>query len=553
MCRSDHDAGGARRCPCDTSEARRLRGYNKRDRTAYAGLAVKPAEPRLLKELEADAAEPFTVESVKQDIQRLRKMSGHSSIWTFGDSAEADALMNKIGTGVEYLAESKHGAPTDTRLRDCINADRDARIAEREAAQLAHFKARESQDHRYAELCATGINDYTHPSIIKRHTAWEEEQPEKYAAWLQAKQDTEETYNKLNATGVKTTVINPEIAELYTKRNTALRAALKEVGVQFADPDSLEVSDDSHKDAVKSLKQALAFYPQEWVDNSNKVHLSPNYAELRIKRSVGRAHYNRNKAQQSVVNIQTLHFATKPESWTPDPFLESESEYVALDEDNGWVDPETGKKYTSWDRPEGYRGWVILSYKYSDTPVNSTWEKVTFKEQKYNPETQSYEFTGNMVDKYRTPHKTRRKEASSYKAEITISKDGSTSPLSQNSGFRVALHEFAHRVEDTTPAVRHYEQAFLSRRAGLRSDTPEQLTAIHGRSKERGYKDNFTNHYMGRVYESGSRELLSMGMEAVFSGTEGGLVGAGDHKADADYKRFILGMLASSAKTKPAE
>ena len=39
-----------------------------------------------------------------------------------------------------------------------------------------------------------------------------------------------------------------------------------------------------------------------------------------------------------------------------------------------------------------------------------------------------------------------------------------------------------------------------------------------------------------------------MGMEYLFAGTNGGLAGLGNHKADADYKKFILGVLASSVK-----
>jgi hypothetical protein len=54
---------------------------------------------------------------------------------------------------------------------------------------------------------------------------------------------------------------------------------------------------------------------------------------------------------------------------------------------------------------------------------------------------------------------------------------------------------------------------------------------------------------MGKIYSGSSyTEILSMGMESLFAGTNGGFVGMDNNKPDADYKKFILGVLASSAK-----
>ena len=50
---------------------------------------------------------------------------------------------------------------------------------------------------------------------------------------------------------------------------------------------------------------------------------------------------------------------------------------------------------------------------------------------------------------------------------------------------------------------------------------------------------------MGKVYEDGSREIMSMGMEGLFGGQSGGLIGlSNDGKADTGMRDFVLGTLA---------
>jgi hypothetical protein len=50
---------------------------------------------------------------------------------------------------------------------------------------------------------------------------------------------------------------------------------------------------------------------------------------------------------------------------------------------------------------------------------------------------------------------------------------------------------------------------------------------------------------MGKEYTDGYREVLSMGMEAIFSGSQGSLIGLGNFKPDPDMKNFIIGLLAT--------
>jgi hypothetical protein len=266
------------------------------------------------------------------------------------------------------------------------------------------------------------------------------------------------------------------------------------------------------------------------------------------------------KAQRKYSHRTDAFVTRKPKDWTPDPHDRSESHYISMNGSDSWTDPLSGivhESYSMYKDENETRSWVCMSYEYyrgSGTPPKSgNWEKVEHYEEKY-VSGEGFVRTGNLETRYRKPKTTRSRESSTYTAELTVTKDGQ-SFVGDDKGMRVAMHEFAHRVEATTPHITAYEDAFLKRRAGHlpvegnSEVTPEKLSSIYSGKKEVGFKDNFPSHYMGKVYHGSSyKEILSMGMESVFSGTNGGLVGLDNYSADADYKKFILGVLASSAK-----
>lgn len=63
-------------------------------------------------------------------------------------------------------------------------------------------------------------------------------------------------------------------------------------------------------------------------------------------------------------------------------------------------------------------------------------------------------------------------------------------------------------------------------------------------SGERRRPDSFINHYMGKIYDHPATEIMSMGMEAVFTRTQGGLPGVGNSVSDPEMRNFVLGILA---------
>lgn len=101
----------------------------------------------------------------------------------------------------------------------------------------------------------------------------------------------------------------------------------------------------------------------------------------------------------------------------------------------------------------------------------------------------------------------------------------------------VALHELGHRAENVNPGVRVMEHAFVKRRT-----EGERLEAIYRGSREKGYRDEFVEHYIGKVYgggPTGDWEVLSVGMEGVFTSSY-------DVWADTEMRRLILGLVAAA-------
>lgn len=114
-------------------------------------------------------------------------------------------------------------------------------------------------------------------------------------------------------------------------------------------------------------------------------------------------------------------------------------------------------------------------------------------------------------------------------------------------GFRTATHEFAHRVEYTSPHVVDLELAFLHRRTtNPATGEREAFVSLYGTSQEQAQPDDFATAYVGKTYGAArAREVFSVGMESIFSGSYGGLEGRGGYKADLDHRNLVLGILAT--------
>lgn len=251
MCRARNKEN--RRCSCDSSEARRLRYGISLAKRIYNLLTVRPSKPNFLLPLEDTSF--FTVENLKNEIEALHTFENPGLI-TNANLIAQDRRLNLIGEGVEFLAITKYDAPTDEEL------------VETEEASAQSFKmwqdeATEAYQKYKAQLLASGRT---------------------------AKEAADEAEARVNEE------MRPEshvrLCSLLEKRNNAYKNALMDLGVQFANPESLAVSSDSDAEVLKSLRKAITFYPQSWVDLSNKSHREK--MPLQVKKSNKRGHYREN-------------------------------------------------------------------------------------------------------------------------------------------------------------------------------------------------------------------------------------------------------------------
>lgn len=105
-------------------------------------------------------------------------------------------------------------------------------------------------------------------------------------------------------------------------------------------------------------------------------------------------------------------------------------------------------------------------------------------------------------------------------------------------GRTTLWHEMGHWIEHNNPLVRGMIKAWFERRT--KGEKPVSLKKLFPnagyRAKEVVLRDKFLHPYMGKIYSSGSTEILSMGMEYLSSPE-----GAGELAAkDPDMMAFIL-------------
>lgn len=367
-------------------------------------------------------------------------------------------------------------------------------------------------------------------------------------AWLNTARDR---HSKLKSEYGRS---EPVIGEMLKKRAEAYLEVLAEVrqmgGVE------LKVSADSHKASAKVLQSALRYYPADWIEASNKATSS---RELRIKKTTARAHYSDGAYQKSSKRMPSIRSRVEvvgaDGQWQPDPGYIHDQGAIAIRPPGG------GAGYARYELPNGYsyeayceanevmvvRPDYEVYHSYYGTPETSPgrgWKQVTtVRKNAAGEEMESKDWVRQRTRAYESTR--------TLKAEITISESHSGFQTDEKGGFTVALHEFAHRVESTSPErISRIESAFLERRrkASEGDEAKAKLTKIYQtRKREVGYEDEFANRYMGKVY-AGQRhkELLSTGMEALFGGSYGGLAGTAGLRRDDDMQQLILGLLATS-------
>lgn len=257
---------------------------------------------------------------------------------------------------------------------------------------------------------------------------------------------------------------------------------------------------------VKPLVNATAqLLPSSWVARSN------SYGPLKVESTRGahaRAGYSHNARGKSTTR-------TTRDEW------EEVTDSIGL---RGVVTDDQLERYVRACHPEAFDP-AEFDRKGRVRGRKALWSGRTrnIRDIKFDPETGRVTF---RCEKERVRQITSRGEPT---AKITAN------------DVRSSVHEFGHRAENTIFGLQRLMAVWRSERC---TDMSTSRIAGCGRD-EFGYEDSFVSHYIGKTYVSGDTEVLSVGLEAVLTGSHGGLLGSGGGRADTDHRALILGVLAT--------
>jgi hypothetical protein len=598
MCR-DNDHGG-RRCPHDTSEARRLRRHNATAKSTYS----EQLHPKFISATDVtysiEEITGPTIETVKVSIAELDDLreqhkaldlggytkkeffttiNGEEQVWDTRHQAIQALLVAQeqkvveIGGQVEAIADQRTGISelavreyTETRgkeLNDAIDAlQNDPVYSEQYNASLkittgivdeivAKYGQPDGEDHsmKMPDLIYTLRYKYAPDDEgVREVLARYDESKKNSQNFAQARYDLlfalRQEASQLLGTGSQ----HPEILKLVKAKADSYKEVLGEIRPLGGE---LKVTDTSHKAKLAVLNSVLDIYPTDWIEASNEGN------DLRIKITAGRAHYSSRAYQNVKKNRTHRRMVEMPIGFVPDPTNPEEMDMIKVEGDE-WTD-EIGHKYTSyygleegkeyWMKPQWQQFYPGSFRSKNGVPAGPGWREIQVSTYVGRNEdgTSNYE----MKTGWQKPIISRETVESVATAEITIGGNDASiysGGVKGSTGHATAIHEFAHRVEatDKTGFIPKMEERFLQRRTTDASGEREKLVRLYRGKKELARPDNFPSAYMGKIYDDLHREVLSMGAEAIFSGRHGALQGGGSTPQDPDMRKFILGLFAAA-------
>lgn len=329
-------------------------------------------------------------------------------------------------------------------------------------------------------------------------------------------------------------------------------AALEEIRPMGGE---VELHPDSDPAAVSIFQEAAAVYPTEWLENSNE------YSPLVAKSSKGRAYYSEWYSHKIFeLGQEKVRRTMRPE------------DLEAIGADGGapgyeWTDTGERMASTVFD-PETRKSLLAQLPVYE----SGTWDVVA-PEANVRRKKDGSPYAGKgkepweqWIDPENGEIYWRRRRmceqivATEDAAEILVGGRIESQAEGRSPNFATAVHEFGHRAEYSVGSVNALESAFLRRRTSTVSSKmfpgvmeEEDLVPVHPGGREMCRPDHFTNRYMGRSYDHGTTEIMSMGMESVFAGTNGGLIGVAGGSEDLEMRNFILGTLATAGGKRKRE
>ena len=556
MCRSV--SHGGRRCPhADDSNARALRRANARLKSGYAEGVVaasktlaNSSDAGAIEEVSASVSISESIAAVDKTKKALNSMMSQGFSWDgtvdgekfhnydaayVGLQLRLEQQIRGVGAAIAFEVESR----SDVKYADIAKYSVDRKV-ELQAQMDELIELEKALKKEAVEVF--GVSEFLalDNARMKFHNNPEDVELGEFISRVEKfDKDGEKARKEYYA------FIANNDEQLIQMWNTN-RDLLKQVMGEHRDfGGELKVDDSSDKRKAAILSEAVGVYPSDWIEASNK-----NDASLKVKKTVGRAHYNRSAAQVKVLPM--FQTAVKPEGWEPDG-TRNQSGWTKLEADeNGIVTykDEDNHVDVSYYVSPGESLWLKPVWEYAnrlgysssfEKPRGRGWEQAQIVDSVKNFETGEYSMKEVTVWRRQAKQK---QHVGELKAELLI--DGSKGRLVDTEGYDSAVHEFAHRVEDSNvPFLKEMQDTFYRRRTEV-DGVPMAKVRLYRGKNEFAIPDDFTSDYMGKRYTQDKHfELLSTGMEAVFGNGYGGLVGVGGKKADLELRDFILGAIAT--------
>lgn len=491
-------------------------------------------EAKLAETMASMLADPKVAKAVSEDLRKDRLNAENNAAWLLNGReynsenlaagiAERQEQILLVGTVIAERAQAIHGINIDEAQEEWAN----------------RLKASQDEYKEKRKIADEASNAW---HKLRRQLA-EEKDCALYDLNGKLTEEERERISELggikNDTNRDSMVAHLNVQEIMTGEDKETRAIMEKIaeGNRKAIAEVRSVGNEEVKfrnsirggaEVAKTFNSVVGeTFPDEWVQKSNDL------GNLALKRvSNGRAHYQPVPSSQHEFRY-TMN--SKPDlnddrfhDWTEklDENGKPTGKWHGLKRD--FIEPKNYSNFKKYDgdKPKG-AGWKPGKAMGRNGQVIHGWVR------------------DNATDVKA------QKAKASPEAEITVYMNESA-----HQTRRVITHEFSHRVEDANPHITLLEEGFLASRTTLENGRREPLkvykqgqiigTAIRNDGKREVVReDDFVSPYMGKEYLHSSREILSMGSEAVFSGSQGGLVGIGNAKSDPQMRNWILGVYAT--------
>jgi hypothetical protein len=539
MCRDDNHGG--RRCPSDTSEARRRRRKAAATLTQVSAtsIVINAAQPNLT---------DITIRNIKTEIDEVKELLQAPIIDIYAQrtiDAALELRVTRIGNAITEEVDNRMGFPPQEAQTKIEN---DALQMEKEIAEL---------NRELSENNTLKWEIYDYDFSDKGMTDSEIQLKEKELDVQMEKVINIEGILERKIEAKKNELLNfrkqaaQEYALKLSEKNKEILAEIRELGGE------LSLHKHSDKKAVELLHKTVGqYFPSDWINSSND--------------------RNDNMRLISFWDGQRPYYTEQGIQYGAEGETTALAQYVAVAIPYKFAHEAIARLNQSEGKVNGdVMDTLINSETFGESVLIEMEKRVPFNKEEHTmingmPEGDNWHYGYT----YKSPERKNKSGISPEKQWYQLEKNEQVvlpelavyyEASRIHNAEAVAYHEFSHRAElvVANDAITRLEKSFLERRTTDTDGKREQLSSIYPNNKdgigEVGRRDNFIDHYMGKEYLSTKhKEVLSMGVESIFSGKRGGLVGMewtsdminpkkGEWtKSDNDYRAFCFGVLATA-------